>query len=78
MKTLWQQIFQYSLAGIVALGLFAITILLIQNGIPVINKDAVLLLLGVLAGGFTSVVSYFFGSSKGSSDKKFNVKKFCT
>jgi len=69
MKSLWQQIFQYALAALVAIGLFWIVYLLIGKGAPPENKDALLILLGVLAGGFTTIVSYFFGSSKGSSDK---------
>lgn len=75
MKTLWQQIFQYALGALVALGLYWITYLLIIQATPEINKDALLILLGVLAGSFSNVVGYFFGSSKGSSDKNDFLKK---
>jgi hypothetical protein len=33
-------------------------------------KDIVTMMLGYLAGNFTTVVSYFFGSSKSSADNK--------
>lgn len=73
-KSLWQQIFQYCLAGIVAVGVYWITYLLIFREAPETNKDALLIVLGVLAAGFTQVISYFFGSSKGSHDKDHVIK----
>ena len=68
-KTLWQQIFQYALAALISLGLFWVLNLLINKETPTVNKDALLILLGVLASSFSNIVGYFFGSSKGSSDK---------
>lgn len=75
MKTLWQQIFQYTLAALVAVGLYWLSYLLIMKAAPESNKDALLILLGVVAGAFTQVVSYFFGSSKGSAEKNELLKK---
>ena len=69
LKELWKQIFQYALGALVAVGLYWITYLLIMKAAPESNKDALLIVLGVLAAAFANVVSYFFGSSKGSSDK---------
>lgn len=69
MKELWKQIFQYGLAALIAIGLFWVVYLLIIRPAPEQNKDALLILLGVLASSFTGVVGYFFGSSKGSADK---------
>jgi len=74
-KQLWQQIFMYSLGALLFLGVFAIVFALILQAIPEANKDAMLLLLGVLASGFTAVISYFYGSSKGSSDKSETIDK---
>jgi drug/metabolite transporter (DMT)-like permease len=68
-KKLWQQIFMYALGALNFIGVFAITGLLIFNAIPESNKDVLLVLLGVLASSFTAVISYFYGSSKGSADK---------
>ena len=75
MKTLWQQIFQYGLAALVAIGLYWVTYLLIIREAPTANLDALLILLGVLAAAFSNVIGYFFGSSKGSSDKNEMLKK---
>lgn len=69
MKTLWQQIFQYGLALIITIGFFTTIGLLIFGDLSDSVQDALLILLGVLAGAFSAVVQYFFGSSKGSSDK---------
>jgi len=64
-----KEIYMYALGALVALGLFVIIYFLIRIATPEGNKDALLILLGVIAGAFTSVVGYFFGSSKGSADK---------
>lgn len=69
MKTLWQQIFQYVLAGIIVLSVIAVIMVLIFADLAPSVRDALLILLGVLASGFMAVVNYFFGSSKGSADK---------
>ena len=69
-----KEIYMYALGALVAIGLFVVIYLLIRIATPTGNKDALLILLGVLAGAFTSVVSYFFGSSKGSADKNELLK----
>jgi len=69
MKELWKQIFQYALAALIACGLYWVTYLLIMKATPEGNKDALLIVLGVMAGAFANVVGYFFGSSKGSQAK---------
>lgn len=74
MKTLWQQIFQYGLGALVVLGLYWVTYLLIVKAAPDSNKDALLIVLGVLAAAFSAIVGYFFGSSKGSADKNDLLK----
>ncbi|GAG35145.1 unnamed protein product, partial [marine sediment metagenome] len=74
-KRLWQQIFQYILAALIAVGLYWVTYMLILKETPPENKDALLIVLGVMAAGFTSVIQYFFGSSKGSADKNDIIHK---
>lgn len=56
----------YALGALVALGFFTITFYLIYSGK---YDDAVMLIIGALIGAFSTVVGYFFGSSKGSADK---------
>ena len=74
MKELWKQIFQYVLAALIAVGLYWVTYLLIMKAAPEGNKDALLIVLGVMAAAFSSVVGYFFGSSKGSAEKNDLLK----
>jgi len=69
MKNLWQQIFQYALGAVVVLSILAIIVVLIYGELSDSVQDALMILLGVLASGFMAVINYFFGSSKGSSDK---------
>lgn len=75
MKNLWQQIFQYVLAAVVVLALMTIVIILIYADLSASVQDSLMILLGVLASGFMAVINYFFGSSKGSSDKNEMFKK---
>lgn len=67
-----KEIYMYALGALVALGFFAITIFLIWRGT---YNEAVMLIIGALIGAFTTVVGYFFGSSKGSADKTEMMKK---
>jgi hypothetical protein len=62
-------IYQYILATLVVLGFFALLSILAFTDIPKENKDLVNMLLGAWIASFTSVISYFFGSSLGSSKK---------
>ena len=72
---LWQQIFQYVLAALVAVGLYWVTYMLILKAAPDSNKDALLIVLGVMAAGFTQVIGYFFGSSKSSQAKDETIDR---
>ena len=74
MKELWKQIFQYVLVALVAVGLYWVTYLLIMKAAPEANKDALLIVLGVMAAAFSNVIGYFFGSSKGSAEKNDLLK----
>ena len=75
MKKLWQQIFQYAIGGLVIISLLTTIIILIYGDISPSVHDALMILIGVLASAFTAVISYFFGSSKGSSDKNEMLQK---
>lgn len=48
---------------------FALMFLMFRQKVPAENRDAFTLLLGMLSGGVTSVLSYYFGSSSGSARK---------
>lgn len=57
------------LAGVILIGFFGILGYMLTHGIPENGGEALLVLLGSLGAAFGSVVAYYYGSSKGSSDK---------
>ena len=61
--------FMYALATIIVIGFFGVIAGLYFKAIPKESRDVALVLLGTLASEFGVIVKYFFGSSKGSSDK---------
>lgn len=68
MKTT-KEYYMYVLGGLITLGIFSIIAFLVFKPIPEANNELLYMLLGILAAKFSDVVSYFFGSSKGSADK---------
>jgi len=67
MKT--KDIYMYGLGAVIVVAILAIVALLVFYPVPPENREAFLIVLGTITGSFVSVVSYFYGSSKGSSDK---------
>ena len=67
--------FQYILGGLIVIGFFVLIYLLIFSPIPGENSDVLNLVVGALIGSFATVVSYFYGSSKGSADKTSMMNK---
>ena len=65
----YKEIFQYILGALIVAGFFALLILLVLSAVPADNKDLLNLVVGSLIGSFSGIVSYFFGSSLGSSKK---------
>ena len=59
-----EKIFQYITAIIIIIGFFIILYVSIST-----NKDIDNMLTGALVGAFTTIVGFYFGSSKSSSDK---------
>lgn len=68
-------IYMYILGGVVVVGIMIIVALLIYVELPSGNRDVLFILVGTLAAKFSDVVSYFYGSSKGSSDKTTIITK---
>ena len=69
MKKNTKDVFMYGLAALTVI-LFAYLIKVVfDKELPAANHDLALLLLGALSSNVTLIYSYFFGSSKGSSDK---------
>lgn len=70
-----KELYMYILGGLIVIAFFIIIYVLITKEIPALNEQLLLILLGVLAAKFSDVVSYFFGSSKGSADKSEYLEK---
>lgn len=59
----------YILAGLITLGFFGTIIALFNVSLIAINKELIIYTVGGLQSAFITIVAYFFGSSKGSSEK---------
>lgn len=57
------------IACAVIIGFFGILGAMLFHALPADGKDPLLLMLGSLGAAFTAVISYFFGSTAGSSEK---------
>ena len=66
---MYKELYMYVLGGVIAVGFFGVLIVLLTVELPLPNKDMLLIMLGILGAKFSDVVSYFYGSSKGSADK---------
>ncbi|QTA90523.1 hypothetical protein [Desulfonema magnum] len=64
----------YTLATIIVIGFLALMGFLMKIEIPEGSKEAAYLLFGTLSASFGAVVNFFFGSSKGSSDKNSIIR----
>lgn len=67
-----KEIFMYALGGLVTIGFFMTLWYLIKEGS---FESTINLAIGSLIGAFATVVGYFYGSSKGSSDKNDLINK---
>lgn len=59
----------YIMAWTMVVGFFALLCILFFVQVPDTARDLINLAVGALLSSFTAVISYFFGSSKGSADK---------
>lgn len=64
-----KEIYMYALSAIFVIGYFALIGFILVKAIPLENKEIALMLFGTLTTIVASIASYFYGSSKGSSDK---------
>jgi cytochrome c biogenesis protein CcdA len=70
-----KNLFMYILGALIVLGFFGLLALLIYKGIPEQNNDVLNITIGGLLAAFATIVSYFYGSSKGSHDKNEMLNK---
>ena len=67
-----REIFMYILGALVTIGFFLTLWFLVKEGV---YESTINLAIGSLIGAFATVVGYFYGSSKGSSDKNEMLRK---
>lgn len=71
-----EKLFVLALAGFTVLMTFVVIILLMFVEVPKENKSIVDMALGILIGtGVVTILTYYFGSSKGSADKNKLLEK---
>ncbi len=66
---------QYLLAWILVAGFFVLIGILIYEPVPEDQSGVLFMLFGTLSTSFGSVISYFFGSSRGSAEKTDYIMK---
>lgn len=74
MRSKTKDVYMYGLGAIIVLSLLVICVLLIFHAVPAESEQALNIALGALIAGAMSVITYFFGSSKGSADKTEMMK----
>jgi hypothetical protein len=67
--------FQYALAAIITAGFFGLLYVVFLRGLPPENKEVGFQLVGALTVVFTTIVNYFFSSTKGSQEKTDIISK---
>lgn len=65
----------YLLAWTIIFGFFGLMSILLFVKIPEDSTGVIFMLFGALSASFGAVVSYFFGSSKGSADKSVEISE---
>lgn len=70
-----KDIFQYGFAVLIAVGFFILLYVVFLKQLPPENKEVAYLLVGALTVVFTTVVNYFFSSTKGSAEKTEIISK---
>lgn len=73
-----KELIQYGFAAVVMFMLFVLLGLLLFRDIPDKNKDVLNIAVGVALGWGSMILAYFFGSSKGSSDKNDIIRNSTT
>jgi hypothetical protein len=69
-----KDIFMYALGALISICFFVVLALLIFKPIPSENRDVFYLILGSLIGLESTIVNYFYGSSRGSAEKSELLK----
>lgn len=64
-----------TITGLVMLAVFSLLVMyLISHPLPEANREIVIHILGIIEGAVMAVVTYYYGSSKGSHEKSEQLK----
>lgn len=69
-----KDLLMYGLGAVIILAAVGLVVLLIYRAIPDGNRDIINIALGALVSMAVTVVTYFYGSSKGSADKAESLR----
>lgn len=65
-----------TIVGLVIMVVFSLMVwTIITREIPVANREIIIHVLGIIEGALMAIVTYYYGSSKGSQDKQEIIKK---
>ena len=65
-----------TLTGLCMLSVFSFLVrYLVMHELPEANREIVIHILGIIEGAVMAVVTYYYGSSKGSQEKSEQLKK---
>jgi uncharacterized protein YacL len=65
-----------TVTGLVMLTVFSLLVRhLVTHELPEPNREVIIHILGIIEGAVMAVVTYYFGSSKGSQEKAEQLKK---
>jgi hypothetical protein len=69
MKTKTDTVFRYALAIVITLAVFYLLGALKSMVVPDMWRDTYIMIVGVVIGKWSTIVDYYWGTSKSSSDK---------
>jgi len=72
----YEKLYMAVLALVIVLATFYLGSILLTTTVPSENRDIINISLGMILGLSGTVVGYYFGSSKSSSDKNSVVRKY--
>jgi len=65
-----------TMTGIVVMAVFCVLVMvLLYKEMPEGNREIVIHVLGIIEGAVMAIVTYYYGSSKGSQDKAKTIDK---
>lgn len=72
----YEKLYMAILALVIVIATFYLGSMLLTQNVPQENRDIINVALGMILGLSGTVVGYYFGSSKSSSDKNVVVRKY--